>query len=78
MVTTTRDGNWDIPIGAPVYTADGRRLGVVTQGDAYGLLVEDGFFVRHAYRLRLSDVERYEDGNLLLKLTIDQVEERQR
>ena len=78
MAATTHDGNWDFPIGAPVFTADGQRIGVVTEGDAYGLLVEDGFFVHHAYTLQLSDVERYEERSLLLKLTMAQIEERQR
>ncbi len=74
MVTTIGDLNWDIPIGIPVYTADGRRLGVVTEADGYELLVEDGFLVRHTYPLQLSDVARYEDGTLILKLPREQID----
>lgn len=64
--------SWEIPIGAPVISADGRRLGVVTQADAYELLVEDGFFVRHAYALNLIDVAGVERGSLRLKLTAEE------
>lgn len=74
MVARTPDSSWDIPIGVPVFTADGRRLGKVTEADIYGLVIEDGiFFFRRVYRAKLSDVERYEDGALALKLTMDQV-----
>lgn len=76
MVATNLNGSWDIPIGIPVYTADGRRLGVVTEADAYGLLVEDGLLVHHTYTLQLSDVARYEDGTLILKLPMEQIEPR--
>lgn len=75
MATTGLGGSWDIPIGAPVITADGRRLGVVTDADTDGLLVEDGFFVRHMYMVPLADVARYEDGVLVLKRTSEHVQE---
>ncbi len=78
MIATTvasmGDDSWDIAIGAPVFTADGRRLGVVTDADIDGLLVEDGFFVRHMYTVPLADVERYEDGALVLKRTREEAE----
>jgi hypothetical protein len=35
MVTLTMDESWGVPIGVPVITADGRRLGTLTQADAY-------------------------------------------
>ena len=74
MVARTPDSSWDIPIGIPVFTADGQRLGKVTEADINGLIIEDGFlFFRRVYRAKLSDVERYEDGALSLKLTMDQV-----
>lgn len=69
MVAIRMGDSWGIPIGVPVTTADGRRLGTVTQADAYELLVEDGVIVRHTYALNLIDVDRYEDGELRLKLT---------
>ena len=75
MVATTQGEHWDIPIGVDVYTADLHRLGVLTQADAYELVVEDGVLVHHTYTLNLSDVDRYEDGVLVLKLASDQVAE---
>lgn len=76
MVARTSDSSWDIPIGVPVFTADGQRLGKVTEADINGLIIEDGFFFfRRVYRAKLSDVERYEDGALSLKLAMDQVEQ---
>lgn len=77
MVATTPDGNWDIPIGSVVYTADARKLGKVTGGDAYGLLVEDGLLFPRAYHVKLSDVERYEDGTLLLNRMMEELEQRE-
>lgn len=78
MGATSLGDNWEIPMGSVVYTADGRKLGKVTGGDASGLRVEDGFLFRRAYHVLLSDVGRYEEGALLLKLTFEQIEERQR
>ncbi len=69
ITTAFRASNWEIPIGIPVFTADEHRLGVVTQADAYELLVEEGFFVHHTYAINLFDVERYEQNRLVLKLT---------
>ncbi|HEV2127926.1 MAG TPA: hypothetical protein VGR22_04835 [Thermomicrobiales bacterium] len=67
--------SWEIPIGAPVISADGRRLGVVTEADAYELRVEDGIFVHHAYALNLMDVAIVEGGALRLKLTAEEAVE---
>lgn len=64
------DGAWGPPIGVAVVTADGRRLGSVTQADAYELLVEGGHPVDPTYALNLIDVDRFEDGALHLKLTV--------
>ena len=77
MVARTQDDNWDIPIGSVVYTADGRKLGKVTEGDIYGLRVEDGFIFPRAYCVKLSEVERYEDGTLLLNRMMEDLEERE-
>jgi len=75
MVATTLDEGWGIPIGTHVYTADGEHLGSVVEGDAWELVVERGFFVIHDERIRLSDVDRFEDGKLFLSLTKEQVEQ---
>jgi hypothetical protein len=73
MAATAADMSWDIPIGMPVYTADARRLGVVTAADPYGLVVEDGLLVRRSYAVSLRDVVRAEPGALHLALRMDQV-----
>lgn len=73
--TAFRSSNWDISIGIPVFTADYHRLGVVTEADAYELLIKDGFFVRHVYAINLFDVQRCENGRLVLKLSAAEVVE---
>ena len=78
MVATASNGDGSILIGAPVHTADGRRLGYVLDGDAYQLEIGDGFIFRRSYRVPLCEVACYEDGALLLKITMDQVEQRQK
>lgn len=75
MAVTTMDESWGIPVGTPVYTADGVHLGSVVEGDAYELVVERGFFIIHDYQIRLSDVDRFEEGRLVLHLTNEQVEQ---
>lgn len=74
MVVAAMDQSWGIPIGTEVYTADGEHLGSVVEGDSYELVVERGFFIVHDYQVRLSDVDRFEDGKLFLVLTREQVE----
>jgi len=75
---STPDASWDIPIGVPVVSADGERLGTVTQADIHELLVEDGLFFPKVYALNLFDVDRYQDGALILKLTADETIEQRR
>ncbi len=77
MVATTFDGNWDVPFGAPVFTVDGQRLGYVVNADAYQMEVGNGFLFMSVYTIQLSEVEHYEDGVLVLKHTMEQVEARQ-
>jgi hypothetical protein len=69
------DQSWGIPVGTDVYTADGEHLGSVVEGDSYELVVERGFFIIHDYQIKLSEVDRFEDGNLFLSLTKEQVEQ---
>ena len=66
-------GGWGIPIGAPVHDARGEKIGTVVGADPYGLMVERGLFLVRDYLVRLSDVDRFEDGRLYLKLTRDEV-----
>ena len=73
MVATTQDERRDLPIGMDVYTADFHRLGIVTQADVNTLVVEEWLFSPHTYTLKLSEVDRYEDGDVVLSLGLDQV-----
>lgn len=74
MSVATMDESWGIPIGTDVYTSDREHLGSVVEGDSYELVVERGFFFIHDYQIKLSDVDRFEDGTLHLSLTREQVE----
>ena len=70
MVATSFDDQlWDIPVGVPVFTVDQHRLGRVVKTDAFELLVQDTNPSRPLYAVNLFDVERYEDGTMVLKLT---------
>ena len=75
MVSGALDGSWGIPVGTAVYTSDGERLGSVVDGDAYELIVERGWFFIHDYQSRLADVDRFEEGRLMLRLTKAEVEQ---
>jgi hypothetical protein len=75
MVATTLGNSWGIPIGSEVRTADGEHLGTVVEGDAYELVVERGWFFVHDYQISLSDVDRFEEGILILRLTKAEVEQ---
>ena len=77
MAATTLNRNRQILIGIPVFTADRRRLGVVTEADPYGLVVEDGFLFRRSFALSLRDVECAEDGALHLSLRMKDILEPQ-
>lgn len=75
MVATTIDDSFGIPRGTPVYSSDGEKLGVLATADPDEMVIEHGvFFARH-YQVRLSDVDRYDEGKLVLRLTKVQVEE---
>jgi hypothetical protein len=78
MIATPLNDTWDVPIGAPVDTADGQRLGYILSGDTEQLEVGGGFLFTHTYTILLSDVDRYEDGVVLVVLTMEQAELRRR
>lgn len=63
-------------IGAPVYTADGAELGKVVSASARYLVVERGWLIRRGYTFRHADVDRYEEGALVLRFSAEQVEAR--
>lgn len=78
MVATIMDESWGIPLGTEVYTVDGEHLGSIVDGDSYELVVERGFFILHDYQIKLSDVDRFEDGKVFLTLTKEQAERERR
>ncbi len=73
MIAITLDGQRDagngIPIGTEVFTADGAHLGSVVAGDAYDLVVEQGWFLVRDYQVHLSDIAGMENGKLVLSIT---------
>lgn len=73
MSTTTLDDSFGILSGTSVYAADDEKLGIVVGADPYELVVEHGFLLVHDHRIQLADVDRWEDGKLVLRLTKDQV-----
>lgn len=76
MGATTFDGEPGIPIGVPVFTADGERIGYVLGGDAYQLIVGDGFLFGRNFAVDLADFEWSPDEQLVLKRTKAEFEQR--
>lgn len=68
-VATTAEAGFGIPRGAPVLDAAGEKLGTVREADAYALVVERGFLFVTDFEIPLDEVDRYEDGRLILKRT---------
>jgi hypothetical protein len=68
------DGNRDVPIGTTVCSADERDVGEVVSVTSDCCMVERGWLLRHSYTFEHADVDRYEDGVLVLKLTLYDVE----
>lgn len=66
---TAAAGEWDLLIGAPVYDAAAEKLGTVRFADAYALLVAREFSFGTDYEIPLAEVDRYEEGRLILKRT---------
>lgn len=73
LTPATAGESWGFPLGTEVYTVDGEHFGSVVEGDSYELVVERGFFILHDYQIKLSDVDRFEDGKVFLTLTKEQV-----
>jgi hypothetical protein len=70
------DRSWSVPRGAPVVTVDQQMLGRLISDSPRGLVVGNGFLFFRRYHVRLGDVARYEDGTVFLRLTRQQVVER--
>jgi len=76
MIATTMDGRdvgSGIPIGTDVHSGDGVHRGVVVEGDAYELAIEQGWFLVRDHQVRFADVDRFEDSNLILWATKTEV-----
>jgi hypothetical protein len=67
------DRPWDLPIGAPVVTSEGDKPGTVTAANGSELHIPEGIFFRHTYTHPLASLAGYEDGVLILNLTMEQV-----
>ena len=67
------DDSWSVPIGTPVFDRQGRRVGTVGGANNDALLIERGLILRQAWWVRLADVDRVEDGRVILAVTKDQV-----
>lgn len=61
MVTMTMYGQWDagtgIPIGTEVFSADGAHSGSVVGAGAYGLVVEQGWFLVRNYQAHVRSIQ---------------------
>lgn len=62
-----------IPLAAPVYGRDGRKLGHVAAVDGGGILVERGFVVLLRCCVAHADVDRCDHGRVVLRRTREEV-----
>lgn len=69
MVAVAHQQSGDIPIGTPVYSADGHKIGTLRGADLFDMIVEDGFIFVREMIFPLSEADRYEDGRLILRHT---------
>lgn len=78
MVPTPREEQPGVSLGNTVYTADGRRIGVVLliHGDAF--VVEGGVTARRYFVINQTDIVRSHHGVLTTSLTLDEVKTRER
>lgn len=69
--TLVGQGNWSIPIGAPVYDVEGAKLGTLAGTDGYTLFVEEGLLMITTHPISMGLVASYDDGGLYLSVTKD-------
>ena len=72
MVARAVESNGIMLIGAPVYDRDGRRIGKVVSANNADLRIECGLFFRQTYCVSLGDVDRVEDGRVILGVSRDE------
>ena len=66
-------GGWEMLIGAPVYTADGRRLGYVLGTHADQLRVSEGYLFRCKYVIEFGEIARFDEDALVLACTMEKL-----
>jgi hypothetical protein len=69
----TLDAAWSIPNGTPVHDVNGTKIGKVCDADIDALVVTHGRFFVHEVAIDMADVDRVEQGRLVLKVTKDAV-----
>ena len=69
----TLESAWTIPNGTPVHDVNGTKIGKVCDADIDALVVTHGRFFVHEIAIDMADVDRIEEGRLVLKVTKDAV-----
>jgi hypothetical protein len=69
----TLESAWTIPNGTPVHDVNGTKIGKVCDADIDALVVSHGRFIVHEVAIDMADVDRIEQGRLVLKVTKDAV-----
>ena len=69
----TLESAWTIPNGTPVHDVNGTKIGKVCDADIDALVVAHGRFIVHEVAIDMADVDRVEQGRLVLKVTKDAV-----
>lgn len=64
---------WTIPNGIPVHDVNGSRIGKVCDADIDALVVAHGRIFVQEVAIDMADVDRVEEGRLVLKVTKDAV-----
>lgn len=72
-VRWTLESAWTIPNGIPVHDVNGARIGKVCDADIDALVVTHGRIFVQEVAIDMADVDRVEEGRLVLKVTKDAV-----
>lgn len=72
-VRWTLESAWTIPNGTPVHDVNGTKIGKVCDADIDALVVTHGRFFVQEVAIDMADVDRVEQGRLVLKVTKDAV-----
>jgi hypothetical protein len=69
----TLEAAWSIPNGTPVHDVNGTKIGKVCDADIDALVVSHGRIFVQEVAIAMADVDRVEEGRLVLKVTKDAV-----